>query len=145
MPSAGRGPYWIEVQAADRAGNVRRTRRALSWPLAPLARRLAWNDAFSTLRVPFAVARLNRRVHGRYRATPRLVELLAGNWEYTPFVALTSPVTLPPPGSIGVWSDGRRRLFLSLEISGRRYFIEDRDGRVSRGVLPRRVRSGLAG
>jgi hypothetical protein len=131
---SGRGPYWIEVQVADRAGNVRRIRRALSWPSVPLARRLAWNEAFSTMRVPFFVARLHRRVQGRYRATPGLVRLLTGNWEFTPFAALTAPGARPPRGAIGVWSDGRRRLFLSIEIAGRRYFIEDANGRLRRGV-----------
>jgi len=133
----GPGPYWIEVQVADRAGNVRRIRRAVSWPPAAVARRLAWNEAFSTLRVPFAVARLQRRVHGRYGATPRLIRLLAGNWEFTPFVALTAPTARPPRGAIGVWSDGRRRLVLSIEIAGRRYLIEDANGRVSRGGAAR--------
>ena len=140
-----RGPYWIEAQVADRAGNVRRIRRALSWPPASVARRVARNEALSTLGVPFGVARLQRRFDGRYRATPGLVGLLAANSEYTPFVAVPAPGAPPPSGSIGVWSDGRSRLFLSLESAGRRYFMEDRDGRVSRGVLPRRVRSGLAG
>jgi hypothetical protein len=135
----GRGPYWIEFQVADRAGNVRRIRRVLTWPAPPLARRLAWNTAFSTMRVPFAVAGLQRRVRGRYPAMPGLVGLLAGNWEFTPFVGLASPAALPPPGVIGVWSDGRRRLFLTLEIAGRRYFIEDANGRVRRGVSARTV------
>ena len=38
-------------------GNVRRLRRALSWPPALVARRLAWNEAFSILRVAFPIAR----------------------------------------------------------------------------------------
>lgn len=42
----------------------------------------------------------------------------------------------PPSSFIGVWSDGRRRPFRSLEISARRYFIEDANGRVRRGVVP---------
>ena len=42
----GPGPYWVEAEVADRAGNVRRVRRALSWPAGPVARRVAWNDAF---------------------------------------------------------------------------------------------------
>ena len=136
-----RGPYWIEAQVADRAGNIRRIRRALSWPPAPVARRVARNEALSTLGVPFGVARLHRRFDGRYRATPGLVRLLAANWEYTPFVAVPAPGARPPRGSIGVWSDGRGRVLLSLERAGRRYFMEDRDGRVSRGVLspPREV------
>ena len=140
----GRGPYWIEAQVADRAGNVRRVRRALSWPAAPLARRLAWNEALSTLGVPFAVARGQRRFKGRYRATPGMVRLLTANWEFTPFVGLSAPSARSPRGAIGVWSDGRGRLFLSLESAGRRYFMEDRDGRVSRGVLspPREVGPG---
>jgi hypothetical protein len=138
------GPYWIEARVADRAGNVRRVRRTLSWPPAPVARRVARNEALSTLGVPFGIARLHRRFNGHYRATPGLVRLLAANWEYTPFVAVPAPGAPPPRGSIGVWSDGRSRLFLSLESAGRRYFMEDRDGRVSRGVLflPRKVGPG---
>jgi Subtilase family len=139
-----RGPYWIEAQVADRAGNIRRIRRTLSWPPAPVARRVARNEALSTLGVPFGVARLHRRFNGRYRATPGLVGLLAANWQYTPFVAVPAPGAPPPRGSIGVWTDGRSRLFLSLESAGRRYFMEDRDGRVRRGVLfpPREVGPG---
>ena len=92
----GRGPYWIEAQVADRAGNIRRVRRVLSWPPASVARRVARNEALSTLRVPFSVARLNRWLNGRYRATAGLVRLLAANWEYTPFVGV-SPAGCDPP------------------------------------------------
>jgi hypothetical protein len=130
----GPGPYWIEFQVSDRAGNVRRVRRVLNWPAAPLARRLAWNKTFSTLGVPFSVARLHRRVRGSYRPTPGLVRLLAANWEFTPFVGLPWPSALPPPGVIGVWSDGRKSFFLVLEIAGRRYRLEDANGRLRRGV-----------
>jgi hypothetical protein len=86
--------------------------------------------------VPFGVARLQRRFNGRYRATPGLVRLLPANQGFTPFVAITAPGVRPPRGVIGVWSDGRGQVFLSIETAGRRYLMEDRDGRVSRGVLP---------
>jgi subtilisin family serine protease len=130
----GPGPYWVEARVADRAGNVRRLRRAVSWPPALVARRLAWNEAFSTLRVAFFVARLQRKVDGRYKRAPGLVRLLAANWRFTPFTTLSARAARPPRGVIGVWSDGCRRLSLSIELAGRRYVMEDRDGRVSRGV-----------
>ena len=72
------GPYWIEARVADRAGNVRRVRRTLSWPAAPVARRIARNEALSTLGVPFRIARMHRRFNGRYPATDRLVEPSGG-------------------------------------------------------------------
>jgi subtilisin family serine protease len=131
----GPGPYWVEAEVADRAGNVRRVRRALSWPSALVARRLAWNETLSTLRVPFGVARGQRRISGRYRTTPGLVRLLAANWEWTPFAALAHPSARPPDGAIGVWSDGRSRLVLSMARAGRLYFMEDCGGRLGRGVL----------
>jgi hypothetical protein len=131
---AGSGPYWVEAEVADRAGNLRRVRRAISWPAAPLARRLAWNEAFVNLRVPFIMARRHRRFDGHYRPSARLALLLAANCEPRAFVAMPSPTARPPRGAIGVWSDGRGRLVLSVERLGRRYFMEDRDGRLSRGV-----------
>jgi subtilisin family serine protease len=131
---AGPGPYWVEAEVADRAGNVRRLRRALSWPAGPLARRLAWNEAFVNLRVPFIMARRHRRFDGHYRPSARLARLLAANCAPRAFVAMPSPAARPPGGAIGVWSDGRGRVVLSIERLGRRYFMEDRDGRLSRGV-----------
>ena len=131
----GRGPYWVEAEVADRAGNVRRVRRALSWPAGPTARRLAWNDAFVSLRVPFLMARRHRQFDGHYRPSARLARLLTANCEPTVFVALATPDSRPPAGAVGVWSDGRTRVLLSTEKAGRRYFTKDRDGRVSRGVV----------
>ena len=130
----GSGPYWVEAEVADRAGNRGRVRRALSWPATPLARRLAWNAAFVNLRLPFIMARRHRRFDGRYRPSARLARLLAANCGPRRFVAVPSPAARPPSGAIGVWSDGRGRLVLSIERLGRRYFMEDRDGRLSRGV-----------
>lgn len=130
----GPGPYWVEAEVADRAGNVRRIRRALSWPAGPVARRVARNDAFMNLRLPFLMARRHRHFDGRYRTSPALARLLAANCEPRVFVALPSPTSRPPAGAIGVWSDGRTRVLLSTERAGRRYVMEDRDGRVSRGV-----------
>jgi subtilisin family serine protease len=131
----GPGPYWIEAQVADRAGNVRRVRRALSWPPAPLARRLARNEALRALQGPFGIARLQRRANGRYGTASRLARLLAANWEFASFVAIPAPSAPLPRGAVGVWSDGSGRVVLSTERAGRRYAMEDRDGRVSRGVL----------
>jgi hypothetical protein len=131
----GPGPYWVEAQVSDRAGNVRRLRRALSWPPALVARRLAWNEAFSILRVAFPIARRQRRRTGRYPTSQELVRPLAANLEWTPSAAIRNPSARPPRGAIGVWSDGRSGLFLSIEKAGRRYFMEDRDGRLGRGVL----------
>jgi subtilisin family serine protease len=133
---AGPGPYWVEAEAADRAGNVRRVRRAIAWPPAPVARRLAWNDAFANLRVPFLLARRHRRFDGHYRPAAALVPLLAANCEPRVFAAMPTPRARPPRGAIGVWSDGRGRVLLSTERAGRRYAMEDRDGRLSRGAHP---------
>ena len=84
----GPGPYWVEAEVADRAGNVRRVRRALSWPAEPVARRLAWNDAFVNLRVPFLMARRHRHFDGHYRTSSRLARLLTANCGPRVFVAL---------------------------------------------------------
>jgi subtilisin family serine protease len=129
------GPYWVEAEAADRAGNVRRVRRVLSWPAGPVGRRLAWNDALVTLRMPFIMARRHRRFDGHYRPRARLARLLAANCEPRVFVAMPTPTSRPPRGAVGVWSDGRTKMLLSTERAGRRYVMEDRDGRLSRGVL----------
>jgi len=43
----------------------------------------------------------------------------------------------PEAFAIGVHSDRHRHFRVSLEIRGRRYFIEDVDGRVRRGVSAR--------
>ncbi len=130
----GPGPYWVEAEVADRAGNVRRVRRALSWPAGPVARRLAWNDAVVNLRVPFLMARRHRHFDGHYRTSSRLARLLTANCGPRVFVALETPNSRPPAGAIGVWSDGRTRVLLATERAGRRYVMEDRDGRVSTGV-----------
>ena len=108
----GPGPYWVEAEVADRAGNVRRVRRALSWPAGPVARRVAWNDAFVNLRVPFLMARRHRHFDGHYRTSSRLARLLAANCEPRVFVALPTPSSRPPAGAVGVWSDGRTRVLL---------------------------------
>jgi hypothetical protein len=131
----GPGPYWLEAEVADRAGNVRRVRRALSWPAGPVARRVARNDAFVSLRAPFLMARRHRHFDGHYRTSSRLARLLRANCAPTVFVAMPTPSARPPRGAVGVWSDGRTRVLLSTERAGRRYFMEDRGGRVSRGVV----------
>ena len=128
------GPYWVEAEVADRAGNVRRVRQALSWPAGPVARRVAWNDAFVNLRVPFLMARRHRHFDGHYLPSSRLARLLAANCESRVFVAMPTPSSRPPAGAVGVWSDGRTRVLLSTERAGRRYVMEDRDGRVTTGV-----------
>jgi subtilisin family serine protease len=133
---SGPGPYWIELEARDRAGNVRRVRRVVVWPAAAVGRRLAWNEAFATMSMPFFNARLRRRMDGRYDAAGHLARFLQANAPYQAFVALRRPSDALAPGVVGVYSDGRRRLQLSVEISGRRYFIADQDGRVARGVSP---------
>ena len=118
----------------DRAGNVRRVRRALSWPAGPVARRVARNDAFVSLRVPFLMARRHRHFDGHYRTSSRLARLLRANCASTVFVAMPAPISRPPRGAVGVWSDGRTRVLLSTERAGRRYVTEDRDGRVTTGL-----------
>jgi hypothetical protein len=112
---------------------VRRVRQALSWPARPVARRVARNDAFVSLRRPFLMARRHRHFDGRYRTSSRLAGLLAANCAPTVFVAMPTPSTRPPRGAVGVWSDGRARVLLSTERAGRRYVMEDRDGRVTSG------------
>ena len=87
----GPGPYWVEAEVADRAGNVRRVRRVLSWPAGPVARRLAWNDAVVNLRLPFLMARRHRHFDGHYRTSSRLARLLTANCEPRVFVALPRP------------------------------------------------------
>ncbi len=130
----GPGPYWVEARVVDRAGNVRRVRRILSWPSAPLARRLARDDAMLTLEGPFGTARLHRRVNGRYPDSRRLARLLGANWEPASFVAVPDPAAPLPSKVVGVWSDGDGRLVLATDRAGRRYVMEDREGRVSSGV-----------
>jgi subtilisin family serine protease len=132
----GAGPYWVEAEVADRAGNVRRVRRALRWAPAPVARRLAWNDAMINLRWPFIMARRHRRFDGHYLSSRRLTRLLAANCAPRAFVALAAPADPPPGDAVGVWSDGRSRVVLSARRAGRLYFMEDRDGRARRGVRP---------
>ncbi len=130
----GPGPYWIEVEAADRAGNVARLRRRVRWPAAPLARRLAWTQAFATLSMPFLDVHLRRELNGRYDPSPWLVEFLAANLPYTHFVALRHRWDDPPRGAIGVYSDARHCLQVAIVIASRRYYIDDLAGRVRRGA-----------
>jgi subtilisin family serine protease len=131
---SGPGPYWIELEARDRAGNVRRVRRAVAWPPGPVARRLAWTEAFERLGLPFLNAHLRRSVEGRYDSSRFLVDFLAANESYQRFATLRSLREWPGSGVVGVYSDGRRRLRLATRIGGRCYFIEDLDGRIGRGV-----------
>ena len=110
------GPYWVEAEAAD----WRVTSGAsgvLSWPAGPVGRRLAWNDALVTLRMPFVMARRHRRFDSHYRPRARLVRLLAANCE--PRVCRDADADLAASrGAVGVWSDGRRKMLLSTGASG---------------------------
>jgi hypothetical protein len=139
-PAAGRhaftgpGPYWVELEVRDRAGNVRRVRRTVTWPAAAVSRRLAWSRAFTTLSMPFFDARLDRDVTGRYASARYLVRLLPANAPYQRFMALRCPGDAIARGTVGVYSDAHRWLRLAIEIANRRYVIEDRDGRVRRGA-----------
>ena len=142
---AGHGPYWIELEAHDRAGNIRRVRRVVRWPAGAVARRVAWTEAFGTMGMPFLMARLQRKVGGRYEPPRELTDLLAANAPYQRFAALRRTLDPPPRGAVGVYSDGRRRLRLSIDVAGRRYFIEDLDGRVTRGVSVPVNRPAFAG
>jgi subtilisin family serine protease len=132
---AGHGPYWIEVRASDRAGNVRRVRIGLSWPAGAVARRLAWGDAFVAMAPPFLAARLRRRVEGRYGSARSLALLLRANWPYQRFVTLPTATAAPARGEVGVFTDGRRRVRLSVRFGPRSYWLEDDGDRVRRGVV----------
>ena len=122
------------------AGNVRRVRRVLSWPAGPVGRRLAWNDALVTLRMPFIMARRHRRFDGHYRPRARLARLLAANCEPRSSSRCRRRPRGPRAARSGSGATGARRCSSRPERAGRRYVMEDRDGRLSRG---RAVRAGV--
>ena len=85
-------------------------------------------------------ARLSRRVEGRYGSPRSLAFLLKANWPYQRFAPLPRAAEPPPRGMVGVFTDGRRRVRLSVRIGPRSYWLEDDGGRVRRGVIPASAR-----
>ena len=130
-----RGPYWIELVAQDRAGNLTRLRRTSGWPKALVARRLAWNRAFLHLDLAYSLVHFHRRGNGSYRSSDHLTRLCAGNLEFDRFAPLARRDGHPPRGTVGIWSAGSQVL-LVVERGGRRYVLEDTAGRVRRASRP---------
>lgn len=126
-----RGPYWIEVVAQDRAGNLARLRAKAGWPKGLVARRLAWNRAFLELDLAHWLVRFHRRDDGSYRSSGSLTRLCAGNLEFGRFAPLGRRDAHPPLGTVGVWS-ARHQVLLVVERGGRRYLLQDTAGHVRR-------------
>lgn len=138
------GPYWIELVAQDRAGNIARIRRTARWPIALAARRITWNRAFLSLGLAYRLVRFHRSDSGSYRASDYLVQLCAGNLPFDRFAPLARQDAHPPRGVVGIWSTGPR-VTLVVEYGRRRYVLTDIAGRARRASQPLRRVSRDAG
>jgi hypothetical protein len=129
------GPYWIELVAQDRAGNITRIRRTARWPIALAARRITWNRAFLSLGLAYRLVRFHRSESGSYRSSDYLVRLCAGNLPFDRFAPLARQDAHPPRGVVGIWSTGSR-VTLVVEYGRRRYVLTDIAGYVRRESQP---------